>query len=86
MQIDYNPTHQFMHRAAALIRNLYRCHDSIIMESLYDDSGHRPARSGLTADTKIIEPLPRRAPAVSLVLTVLSVLLVWHGVYPTPLL
>ena len=37
-------------------------------------------------DAQVIEPLPRRAPAVSLVLTVLAVLLVWLGVYPTPLL
>lgn len=32
------------------------------------------------------EPLPRRAPAVSLVLAVSTVLLIWFGVYPSPLL
>lgn len=32
------------------------------------------------------EPLPRRAPAISLVLAVSTVLLIWFGVYPAPLL
>ena len=32
------------------------------------------------------EPLPRRAPAISLVLAVLTVFLVWFGVFPSPLL
>lgn len=35
---------------------------------------------------QIPESLPRRAPAVSLVLTVSIVLLIWIGVYPSPLL
>ena len=32
------------------------------------------------------EPIPRRAPAATLVLATLTVILVWLGVYPTPLL
>ena len=32
------------------------------------------------------EPIPRRAPAATLVLAALTVILVWLGVYPTPLL
>jgi NADH-quinone oxidoreductase subunit N len=32
------------------------------------------------------EPLPRRAPAVSLVLAVLTIFLVWLGIFPAPLL
>ncbi len=38
------------------------------------------------SDVQVPEPLPRRAPGLSLVLAVLTVLLVWFGVYPTPLL
>jgi NADH-quinone oxidoreductase subunit N len=32
------------------------------------------------------EPIPRQAPAATLVLAALTVILVWLGVYPTPLL
>lgn len=32
------------------------------------------------------EPLPRRAPAISLVLAVLTVFVIWFGVFPSPLL
>lgn len=39
-----------------------------------------------SGNTQVFEPLPRRAPAVSLVLAVLAVLLVWFGTYPAPLL
>ena len=38
MQIGYTLTHRFLHRAAAiLICNLYRCPDSMTMESLHGD-------------------------------------------------
>jgi NADH-quinone oxidoreductase subunit N len=38
------------------------------------------------ASDRAHEPIPRRAPAATLVLAVLTVILVWLGVYPTPLL
>ena len=38
------------------------------------------------AADEVPEPVPRRAPAVSLVLAVSTVLLIWFGVYPAPLL
>lgn len=38
------------------------------------------------ASDELPEPAPRRAPAVSLVLAVSTVLLIWFGVYPAPLL
>ena len=39
-----------------------------------------------TASDSAHEPIPRRAPAATLVLAVLTVILVWLGVYPAPLL
>ncbi|MEO8051476.1 MAG: NADH-quinone oxidoreductase subunit N [Acidobacteriota bacterium] len=39
-----------------------------------------------TASDPAHEPIPRRAPAATLVLAVLTVILVWLGVYPAPLL
>ena len=38
------------------------------------------------ATDKVSEPVPRRAPAVSVVLAVSTALLIWFGVYPAPLL
>jgi NADH-quinone oxidoreductase subunit N len=42
---------------------------------------YRPAAGDQTR-----EPIPRQAPAATLVLAALTVILVWLGVYPTPLL
>lgn len=42
---------------------------------------HQPVAGGQAP-----EPLPRRTPAVSLVLAVLTVFLIWFGVFPSPLL
>ena len=42
---------------------------------------HQPASESL-----VPEPLPRRTPAVSVVLVTLSVFLIWFGVFPSPLL
>ena len=38
------------------------------------------------ASDRAHEPIPRRAPAATLILAVLTVILVWLGVYPAPLL
>ena len=38
------------------------------------------------SEDETLEPLPRRAPAISLVLTVLTIFLIWFGVFPSPLL
>ena len=38
------------------------------------------------ASDVVHEPIPRRAPGATLVLAALTVILVWLGVYPTPLL
>jgi NADH-quinone oxidoreductase subunit N len=42
---------------------------------------HQPASESL-----VPEPLPRRTPAVSVVLVALSIFLIWFGVFPSPLL
>jgi len=39
-----------------------------------------------TAGDRAHEPIPLRAPAAKLALAALTVILVWLGVYPTPLL
>ena len=38
------------------------------------------------ASDVVHEPIPRRPPGATLVLAALTVILVWLGVYPTPLL
>jgi NADH-quinone oxidoreductase subunit N len=48
-----------------------------VVEALF----HQPV-----SESSALEPLPHRSPAVSVVLAVLTVFLIWFGVFPAPLL